>query len=531
MAGSSRSETRGKAFFAAAGVLVLLVAVNAIVVSGQGNQTRGFPHNYLYTALQKYYGTLEFIQQDGVWNTAWHEDVFDNIDSPLYAISTLLGRIGAPTGFWFRMTGNVILVLIFLTAYFMHPPPKSSRVRLLTALCVSSTPVVLFTCRHLEDWSFHILVMMLAAMILLRSQMGKIGRIAWLFYLLPALDLYVCLITTNFLVMMMSFGGIYLYAISHRLLRDKKRAVAILAGEIPRWALAFAALYLVHRVRFPYEEDLFYFGYMLGEAQHIYERSASWLVHLLAYPSLLLFETAGVTITGLALLALTKKFRPPHALMYWLWTCLPIILLLVFNKKNGYYAWILTAGLSLLAAGVIEKFPPRLQRAGLVLFCLYAVLHTLFIFTPLKAHTLSQAFELEGMQVSEPPRDNNQHERDVREQAERMLKLIELCGPVQGRPVVVHLAFAPHDLTDLYFTMLSLDQRPRYWLIQNNLPEDTRDFVLIVTEKQGPIDRNNHLFDYFDQVKKRVQNDLQLVHQSEMDEVYCPKDTAVLTTP
>ena len=506
--------------------LGFLVAVNTSIIFRQGWIFSGFPHNYLFSALQTYLDEVRCFESG--CNTAWPISLLENLDSPLYWISTWLGQIGQPTPPWFRLTGVVVLVLTFLAAYFLRPSPVSPTDRLVTALTLCTAPVVLTICRYHEDYGFQILLLVVGAGSLLHSRMGRDTLKAIPFYLVPALFFFTTRTTTMFLIACMCLFGMYVYTVADRL-RD--RSVAILSFvkiESIRIALVALSMILVVwlRTQAGFEAHFLYF---LDETIRIEAAKASWLKYLTAYPRYLIFGGAGVMICLVAAMNAFKRFRGGAFGLFLLWMVVPLIFLSAMTKRNIHYAWFLVPALALLAAGAVSRFPLFWKRLWLV-FCLGgAAFHIINVISPLYLLADYQQFEL-GMNLENNEQFlhyNHRTKQENLQEAGKVLELAQVCGPLEDMVLVVYYECETHP-DGLYFSMLHLNPEPTYWFLEFVLDLPYPAVVVRIRDLDGI--SNDFCSTWDDQFKQTIAMltevavaDHALVFASEKYRLYCPK--------
>lgn len=504
--------------------LCALVAINSLIIFREGWVFVGFPHCYIYTALEKYYGIITGIPKgnESQW-LAWNWNANDNIFSPLYYLSTLLGHLGKPTPPWFRLTGVVLLILIFMVSYFMFPAPQSSIDRLLVAMTISTTPIVFFITRYLEDFGFNILILLLGAMILLNSAIGEKTLKALPFYLLPFLSFVSSFMATNFVLMMMSFCGIYLYSILFR--SKEKGLLPVIVSEIPRLVVAAVPFLFVKKIRPLTSIPLGYYGDEMARfgAREIGAPIISSLFKFLAYPSVLFFSAAGVFLCLIALLNFHKKLRGLYVWMYLLWMLIPLAILTPIPKKSTFYVWLLAPAISLLAVEVILKFPRWAKVSWLALCFVFAALHLVCHASPFERHVFARQLWDVSPLIKDHCYEKDRMQQSV-EAARKVLKLAEKCKDVKNYPIVAIHNFRLHPM-DLYFSMLYLNQKMTYWFLKGmNLEEERVIFVEVIDDEQTSLKLKEPPEEVSIQHKRLEKNHV-IVYETENHRVYCPRDS------
>lgn len=460
---SLNDKQPGMIVLAAACLLALLI-LNAYLIFSEGWSFDGFPHSYQISALQQFYDrSLETADGDDSFFPVGHFN--DNPRfSPYYRLGGLLAGIGRPTPAWFRLAGLLFPALTFIAAYLLLPRPNSALNRLVVALAVSTTPVVLFIARYLEDHSLHIFLLVAAAAVLSRTDLLRRGRIAWIFYLIPAAGLLLTHMVTNFLVMMTSFSGLYLYVLIIRFKEDGPGAAW--RQEWPRLLVGFFLLIVIcwHRLDFA---DLFVFiRYYFQQSTAGLTAHLSWLRRALAYPQIIAFSACGPVVCLLALLAIFKRLRAERLGLYLLWALLPLVLLTPVDKKNAYYAWYLAPAFSLIAAQAVIRMPLKVRQGFVVLCLILAGMHLFWRPSPTEPLVDKAPFDLENPYPLIPI--HVYPEAEILGQAQRVLDLAARCGPLDGRPLTYFLDNPESGNPAVYFAMLHLDQKPRYWLFEKD---------------------------------------------------------------
>ncbi|MEM2915635.1 MAG: hypothetical protein QXH91_09615, partial [Candidatus Bathyarchaeia archaeon] len=386
-------------------------------------------------------------------------------------------------------------------------------------------PIIFFVTRYLEDFGLHMLVLLLGASILLHNRMGRITSRVLPFYFLPALDFLLTHAITNFFITMMSFLGIYLYSVFARI-KDFK-FTSVVKSESPRLLLAALALIIVNRIRIPggITELLRYYQTEATafEATKYGAQLAPWFVHALAYPSVLLFSSAGVILCAIALLNIKWRLRSPHSWMYLLWILIPLLFLTPIGKKNTYYVWILTPAISLLAAEVILRLPNKIKKLWVVTCFAFAALHFINFASPLEQ--LADIPVFQGHYLMNNIQNEKGFTKNVFKTARDAIELAERCGDIKNKPLVI---VQPPVISPakLYFVMLYLDQRPIYWFPRNLDPAEKFIAIEILECEERKRPDMWEMWDYTlgSGYIDKLRSSHALVYESEKYRVHCPKE-------
>ena len=507
----------------AAGVAVvsILVAIECAVIFTEGWHFRGFDICYLYTALQNFHSAV--VDQSGFLNLIVATGFHDNPASPLYIASTMLGHLGKPSPEWFRASGLVVLVFIFSASYHLRPKPCPSIDRLVMAVSVATAPAVFLVCRYLDDYSLHILLLLIGAVALVRSDYGRKTTAAISFYVVPAASLFLAHMITHFLIAMMSWAGMYFFSVAARIRAGDQRFALEVKKEIPRLVLCAVLLILAAINRgLPFGAE--FFSYYSQEAGGNYAFGASFADHLLAYPEVVAFSAAGLILCGLACACLLPGFRSRRAGLFLFWFLPPLLLLTVAAKKNVYYIWIAVPAVSLLASEVINRLPARWKKLW-VLACLgFAAMHLFHFASPLESLINGKVFETGPAVINE-----NTVERDRLAKssdmilAQAVLDHASKCGDPRGRPLV---AYHPSPFlwrpVRLYFAMLSIDRRPKYWFA-DLMPFEVSMQAVVVRIDSGTEELSGEPIQ--DDIWARRFSSHREIFQSAEFRVYCPDET------
>ena len=185
--------------------LALLLLVNAWRVFAEPWAFRAYPHCLLLSGLRHAQGKP--IGLPGGDMPFVIENYDNHVTSPLYAVSNLLAQLFEPSPPWLNLSAVVWLALLFAAAYLAPMRGARESSRLITAVTVSTVPVVLAAGRLLDDHILHMLALVAAAALLTRAGAEKTPRAAWLVFLIPALGLVATHSLTNWLLVMLSIGG------------------------------------------------------------------------------------------------------------------------------------------------------------------------------------------------------------------------------------------------------------------------------------------------------------------------------------
>ena len=196
------------------------------------------------------------------------------------------------------------------------------------------------------------------------------------------------------------------------------------------------------------------------------------------------------------------------------------------TKKNAYYAWILTPGLSLVAAGVVVNLPSLAKKGWIVLCCIFAILHLSCYVSPLKSLTVRKAFELRDMDIGEATLSDPQMDEQLKTTALEVLRHATLCGPLEGRSLITYSGGSWISDPYVYFFMLSQDRRPVYWFSDRGNPDfDLRDFAVILYDPQKVPDyrKGEAATIRLENHQQQIRRQLRLVLSSPNYRVYCPR--------
>ena len=369
----------------AAACLAFVVGVNAYVVFSEGWAFDGFPHGYLYTALQVHQDRDVY---DGADDAYWGP-LLDNWDySPVYRIASVFASIGEPTPPWFRLAGCALLAAIFVVSCWL-PVGAQPVDRLLTALVVSTTPVLMFATRYVDDHALHVLILLVAAALLVRSRNGRRLAIVWPVYGLFALGLLFTHMVTNFLIAAFCLACMIAWTLAVRVREDGAGA---LARELPRVLVAFVLVAAVAALRYTSADFTAFLDYYRGQSGQTLG-AGSWIARALAYPRLLVFGQAGLAVSLVAALNLVPRLRGKDAGLYAAWLVVPLVALSVLGKKNGDYVWYLVPAVALLAAGVLHRAPAWGKWLAVGVCLVFAGLHAVGHASPLVGLVDRAAFQ------------------------------------------------------------------------------------------------------------------------------------------
>ena len=442
-----------RAVLLAAAMGIFLVILNVTIIFNEGWEFSGYPHSYQYSALQQYYDRFNPGSEPPQYYFPAGGENDNEHFSVLYALSSLLGRIGQPTPPWFRLSAVFLWLFVYILAYWHLPKGARPSDRLITAVMVGVTPVVLTMGRHLEDHIVHIALLLVTATILGHGRLGADRRRSWPLYFLPGLAALLTHMLTNFLIMMLSFAGMILY--SYFVRRKELLHGRVLLREVGLWLASgvVAAAVMFFRISRNSMEQLS--GYYVTEAAN---QSGSWLT-LLAYPEVLVLSAAGVSLCILALIAFSPPARSKQAGLYFFWLVLPLVVLTFSQKKNTYYIWYAAPAVTLLAAGVIRR-TPQWAKAAVLLICLTAAGGHL-VGQPAYWERVIHHDLFQGQTSFELRKRNNVEQPEILAEARKMLELAAGCGELKEKSLLVlsdRWASLP-----LAFALMYLE-RGRYYL-------------------------------------------------------------------
>ena len=441
---------------AAALCALVLAALQTHVIFSQGWSFTGIPHGYVSSALQVYYDRDVAIGSDDDPVLATEMD--NRTYSPLYRISTLLGWIGEPTPPWFRMTGVVLLLFIFVAAWYASGPERDPIDRLLTAVVVSTTPAVLHVTRRLEDHGLYVLALV-AAVAIARHAMARPRRPAWdaALYALPGLVFFFGLMYTYQTIVCVNLACILAYYGAWRIARRGRRE---LWQELARWLFAGAMVVLAIAIRSEPE-------HLRGLLNYYMQESGSDVIatawdHAIAYPQLLFYGMAGPLLCALAALNVSRRLREPHAGLLLAWAVVPIALLSLAAKKELMYGIYAAPAIALLACSPLFRLPAWAKGAAIAGLLAAAVGLGANPF-PLAGRIDSLALYNGSIQL--PEEELRADKEPLLADAQAILDTAAECGPLNDQAILVLARGWPNRwLTPLNFAMLSLDRRPRYLL-------------------------------------------------------------------
>ena len=490
--------------------LLIPVCVNLAVVFQEGWAFHGLPNHYLYPALKNQFDLHA------------ESDRFLFKVHPLHGIGKLIGSLAEPTPPWYRLTGSVFLCLLFLAAYSIGPGNKPNLDRLLTAVMLCSTPVVFYTSRFFDDHIFHLLILTVAAGLLIRRFEGGSQKNLYLFFLLPAIDLWGCLTTTQFAVTMICLGGMYLYSLLIRL--RTKSIISLLKSEAPLFVFAAVALVAVAVGRYELYFFEFIYSYYTSEALE-YTRSsgAPWTSHLLAYPRLILFSTTGIALVLLTFFQAHRRFRMPYLGLYILWLLIPLILLTLLDKKNAFYSWYLPPALAFMAAGTISRFPAWCRVLAICGCAITMLLHLIGWVAPFERWVDPTPFEEGRPELLLKPESVDGPET-VRF-AKEIYSAIKNCGSVENRKLALVGYPQSHQMIPLHYAMLMIDQRPLHteWQMTTYPLRSSPHTIVVEIFKDNNMVENGpkQALEKKNAFMKWTRDKLTVVHQTDKFQVYC----------
>lgn len=508
----ARSRSFGTAFIIAA----ILVLVEVIIILQEGWLVRKLPLGYLYTALQKYFNTVEF--QFGFWNTNMAVGFHDNLLCPLYMVSTLFGHLIGPTPMVFRMASVLFLVIIFIVSYFLYP--KSDPInRLVTAVTVTTTPVVFYVGRYLEDYVLGILLLLISAAVANRILLKPKFYAGFVFYLMPAVAFGSLLMITNFIIWCMAWAGIFLFLMigQRKNFESWGNFLKWKIGRIALGVLGFVLVWLFHSSLSVQS----FVNYYIAESMQPGISPVAWYQHFVAYPKMLLLSSAGVIYCGLAMLSFTKRFRFVNQAMYVWMVLLPLIALTLMTKKNHYYVWMIAPIVAIMAAGCVTNFPVWLKKIWIGICVAFALLHLVNWASPLERFLDDSIVEAQNVKLGDRLYGKAVDIEQALRTAARVLPLADQCDLPKTAPLIA-ISKGTSSPEALYFAMLYLDQDRSYWFI-NDCPFPVFQEAVVIfvdspnagQEQLLPIDPSSKILDNFS-------NSHRLLNKTAHEEIYCP---------
>lgn len=443
--------------------MAVLVGINIAVIFSEGWTVKKRPLGYSYTALQKFYHSIEC--REGICNTLLSNESTDNLASPIYWVSSAMAYLFGPTPPVFRLTSVLFLCCIFILSFHMDSTEKFIN-KLLTAVTVTATPALLFSGRYLEDYAFGTLLLVAAAFCAVRSIEKSKSVFSLMFLALPIITYLSMLTSTDFILWMTGWGGLFLGKLYYLTKQDRPVYKTFIFEAIGGAASVFCLL-LIMKLRASYPATGF-FEYYRGEMTNQKYDFISWFDHLITYPKVILLSSVGFVYCAVACFGFSKKHRGRHNVLYLMMILIPLIVLTLINKKNHYYIWMFVPAIAFLAAGSVSGMPVLLKRGWILLCLILAAMHLIGESAPLERYLDELVIENKHMGVgAELSLSGTEFDfKSSMPVAKKVLEMVNQCRLPKNAPVIVRTNRNPRPFV-IYYCMLYQNQDHSYWFFDD----------------------------------------------------------------